>query len=107
MFKHNLAKFSQNEHLRQALFATGNRSMVEASPSDTIWGIGLHENAARRQEPERWPGLNLLGQVLDRVREKLREEEEEERLTEEINQEEEARLEVVNKNKGADVERVN
>jgi len=76
MYEHNLAKFSQNDHLKAALLGTGTRTMVEASPSDRIWGIGLHERKARGRAPATWPGQNLLGQVLDCVRETLREEEE-------------------------------
>jgi ribA/ribD-fused uncharacterized protein len=64
----NLAKFSQNPHLRTYLLSTGDDIIVEASPSDRIWGIGLeqsHQDAAR---PRSWPGLNLLGFALMHVR---------------------------------------
>lgn len=68
----NTAKFEQHDPLRQFLVQTGDRVLVEASPVDAIWGIGLaadHENAER---PERWPGLNLLGFALMEVRDRLR-----------------------------------
>ena len=58
-------KFSQNEDLKAILQATGDTIMVEASPYEKIWGIGLSEYDARKIAPEKWPGLNLLGQVLD------------------------------------------
>src|SRR3546814_6195880 len=45
--------------------------LVEASPYDRIWGAGLAASDARITDPTKWPGLNLLGQVLDRVRERL------------------------------------
>jgi len=72
MYRHCFAKFSQNEHLKEALLRTGNKQMVEASPSDRVWGIGLNEDVARRRAPDTWPGQNLLGQVLNNVREELR-----------------------------------
>jgi len=72
MYNHCFAKFSQNKHLKDYIVGTGDRSVVEASPSDFIWGIGLDEEAARQQAPETWPGLNLLGKVLERVRDDLR-----------------------------------
>lgn len=73
MYQHCFAKFAQNEHLKEALMRTKDKAMVEASPSDAVWGIGLNEDKARRRAPETWRGQNLLGQVLDRVREELRE----------------------------------
>lgn len=58
-------KFTQNADLKQILINTGDTIMVEASKFDKIWGIGLDEYTAKRTPPENWPGLNLLGQVLD------------------------------------------
>ena len=68
----NLAKFSQDEELLAALLATGERVLAEASPSDRIWGIGLKDSDPRALDPAQWPGQNLLGNVLMRVREILR-----------------------------------
>lgn len=67
----NLAKFSQNPELLQQLLDTGDTLLVEASPYDTIWGIGLNEEDARNTPPENWKGTNWLGEVLVRVRQKL------------------------------------
>lgn len=64
----NLAKFSQNENLKDYMFSTGESILVEASPTDTIWGIGLSEEQARNQSPAEWKGLNLLGFALMRTR---------------------------------------
>src|SRR3546814_19147722 len=65
------ARFSQNPALRQALIDTEGTQLVEASPYDRIWGAGLAASDARLTDPTTWPGLNLLGQVLDRVRDRL------------------------------------
>lgn len=64
----NRAKFSQNEALGSYLKQTGSRVLVEASPVDRIWGIGLAQDDARAHDPNLWRGLNLLGFALMRVR---------------------------------------
>jgi ribA/ribD-fused uncharacterized protein len=78
-------KYSQNPAWAAELKATGNRILVEASPVDAVWGVALDvEAAARFAEKEldhgapgshasgpgyiRWPGRNLLGQALMKVR---------------------------------------
>lgn len=68
----NRAKFSQNKALSDYLLATGDRVLVEASPVDAIWGIGLAADDADAARPEKWPGLNLLGFALMDVRSTLR-----------------------------------
>eukprot|EP00127_Corallochytrium_limacisporum_P000875 Clim_evm8s29 gene=Clim_evmTU8s29 len=65
-------KFGQNEDLRVLLLDTGDRLIVEASPFDKLWGIGLGKNKALRRPIEEWPGKNLLGKALMEVREKIR-----------------------------------
>ena len=72
VFIGNLAKFSQNELLKTELLNTGNRQFVEASPFDTIWGIGMGLDNPLINDPTKWKGLNLLGQVLNFVRDTLR-----------------------------------
>lgn len=64
----NAAKFSQNEALGTFLINTKKRVLVEASPYDTIWGIGLAEDDPKAGDPTRWQGLNLLGFALMEVR---------------------------------------
>ncbi len=70
----NYAKFFQNKGLRRKLFQTYPKRLVEASPHDVIWGIGLDEMAAKETQPELWPGKNLLGQIITAVRDELKSE---------------------------------
>ena len=68
----NLAKFGQNPELEDWLISTGDAILVEASPVDKIWGIGLAADDARAREPKNWQGLNLLGFVLMKTRHALK-----------------------------------
>jgi len=67
-YKGNLAKFTQHLALADFLRNTHDRVLVEASPVDSIWGIGLSEEHFDCANPTLWPGLNLLGFVLMKVR---------------------------------------
>ena len=68
----NLAKFQQNPELGAYLIKTGDKVLVEASPRDRIWGIGLGAENDKAMNPEHWRGLNLLGFALMEVRHRLR-----------------------------------
>lgn len=70
--KGNLAKFSQNPELKSYLLSTRNSILVEASPYDTIWGIGMKVGTVGINNPTLWKGENLLGFALTEVREQLR-----------------------------------
>ena len=70
----NKAKFGQNPGFREFLLSTGNAILAEASPYDTIWGIGLDREQAEKGTVEQWQGENLLGCALMDVRDWLREE---------------------------------
>lgn len=67
----NLAKFTQNPDLGRYLVSTGSQVLVEASPFDRVWGIGLAGNDERAGDPSRWRGRNLLGFALMEVRDRL------------------------------------
>ncbi len=65
------AKFSQHDMLKDYLIQTGERVLVEASPTDRIWGIGLAANDEKAVNPNCWRGLNLLGFALMQIRREL------------------------------------
>lgn len=71
--KGNKAKFSQNHALKEFLLSTGDSILAEASPYDTIWGIGLDKEHAEKGSVEQWQGENLLGCALMDVRYWLKE----------------------------------
>ncbi|WP_336051792.1 NADAR family protein [Streptomyces sp. CA2R101] len=66
-------KFGQDAALRDFLLGTNSRVLVEASPMDRIWGIGLAADDERAADPARWQGLNLLGFALMEARQTVRE----------------------------------
>jgi ribA/ribD-fused uncharacterized protein len=64
-------KFTADPALRRYLLATGDRVLVEASPLDRVWGIGLAAGDPGADEPRAWRGLNLLGFALMQARARL------------------------------------
>ena len=66
VFKGNLFKFTQNAELFEYIKNFENHVIVEASPTDTIWGIGLSVSDAKKGLP--WRGQNLLGKAIMNVR---------------------------------------
>jgi len=70
--KGNFYKFSQNQDLKEFLLNTNNRVIVEASPVDSIWGIGLMVDDPHVENPLFWKGENLLGFALMEVRDLLK-----------------------------------
>ncbi len=67
----NYLKFSQHETLKQFLKLTKEKVLVEASPVDTIWGIGLAEDSPKAKNSHEWRGENLLGFALMEVRDEI------------------------------------
>ncbi|XP_048255699.1 uncharacterized protein LOC124129589 isoform X2 [Haliotis rufescens] len=64
-------KFSQNPHLLEHLVATHPKLLVEASPSDRLWGIGRGQKDPLAWDKETWRGKNQLGYIITRVRDRL------------------------------------
>lgn len=67
----NVHKFSQDSRLKEFLINTGDRVLVEASPTDSVWGIGLSQDAKLVENPHTWKGQNLLGFALMEARDVL------------------------------------
>lgn len=67
-----LAKFSQNDDLKQKLLATDNAVLVECAGSDKIWACGIRLNDDRRKDASNWTGQNILGFALMEVREQMK-----------------------------------
>lgn len=68
----NLLKFSQHPKMQEFLISTGDTIIVEASPLDRIWGIGMGANHEHAANPLLWKGQNLLGYALMEVRDQLK-----------------------------------
>lgn len=71
VYKGNYYKFTENEDLKEILLSTGNKVLVEASPKDIIWGIGLSVNDENVEDKNCWRGTNYLGYELTRLKFKL------------------------------------
>jgi ribA/ribD-fused uncharacterized protein len=67
----NVAKFGQNGALKSYLLGTRDKVLVEASPMDRIWGIGMAAGDPRAGNPREWQGSNLLGFALMAARAEL------------------------------------
>ena len=72
VFRANMSKFSQNKDLYKMLLETGNDKLVEASPTDGLWGVKLSADDPRIYNPAQWQGSNWLGYILMEVRRNLR-----------------------------------
>lgn len=68
VYRANFAKFTQNADLLEWLIATVGTALVEASPWDTIWGIGLAASDPRALDRKTWKGTNWLGEIITKVR---------------------------------------
>ena len=71
MVKGLFLKFSQNKSLKNQLLATGSKTLVEGSPYDKIWGVGLKWDDPRILDEANWKGENRLGQALMIIREMM------------------------------------
>ncbi|MBE2999186.1 NADAR family protein [Nocardiopsis sp. HNM0947] len=68
----SVAKFGRHPELAAFLLGTGARVLVEASPGDRVWGIGMAKDDPDVGDPRCWRGLNLLGFALMEARARLR-----------------------------------
>jgi hypothetical protein len=66
-----MAKFSQNQDLKNFLLSTGDKHLIEASPRDTFWGSGLSLTNKDCLKADKHRGRNLLGKILESVRSQL------------------------------------
>lgn len=69
MYDGILLKCRYHPQVAKLLINTNTKVIVEASPFDCIWGIGLRESDLRAKDPKKWKGKNLLGKSLMKVRE--------------------------------------
>ena len=63
-------KFHQDEGMKKALLATEHRELIEASPYDSMWGIGIGLHSESLTDKTKW-GSNRLGKLLMEIRERL------------------------------------
>lgn len=63
-----VSKFTQDTYSLNCMLNTGDSIIVEASPYDKVWGIGMKKDDPRAADPTQWEGLNLLGTVLMKAR---------------------------------------
>lgn len=71
-YKGNLAKFQQNQDLKEKLLATGDTMIALVNKNDKIWGIGLNPDDSRIYNISKWDGLNISGYILMDVRQSLK-----------------------------------
>lgn len=72
VYRANMAKFTQNSEFLEWLMGTDGTTLVEASPWDKIWGIGLDSTDPRAKDRTTWQGTNWLGEIITQVREDLK-----------------------------------
>lgn len=66
-----MLKFEKDEVCKKRLLETGEKILVEASPRDRLWGIGMGVGNPNRLDPRQWRGENWLGEVLMDVRARI------------------------------------
>jgi len=68
----NVNKFTASQELKKAILSTGNKIIVEASPYDKIWGIGLAPDDPKALDESTWEGTNWLGEAVMEARKIIR-----------------------------------
>ena len=74
VYKANYAKFTQNKDCYDELMRSGDKIIVEASPYDCIWGVGLRASDPKILDEKNWRGTNWLGEAIMRVRDRIEQE---------------------------------
>jgi ribA/ribD-fused uncharacterized protein len=64
----NYLKFTQDEMANDLMLESANAVLVEGSPMDRIWGVGLKFDDPRILDETKWKGQNKLGECLMKVR---------------------------------------
>ena len=66
-----VSKFTQDTYSLNCMLDSVGTTIVEASPYDKVWGIGMAKTDPRATDPTQWDGQNLLGIVLMKARDEI------------------------------------
>jgi ribA/ribD-fused uncharacterized protein len=66
-----LQKFSQDRSYRHELYRSQQANIIESSPFDLFWGAGMSKSAITRTDPSVLPGRNIMGKLLEKVRDQF------------------------------------
>ncbi|VTU42571.1 MULTISPECIES: NADAR family protein [unclassified Variovorax] len=72
LFEGLFDKFTQVASAHGVLMASEEKLIIEASPTDRLYGVGLAAYDPRILDTETWRGANRLGYLLMRVRSAIR-----------------------------------
>lgn len=73
IYKGNKLKFTQNLDLKNILLNTNNKVLIKTG--DNVWGIGLGSKHIDIYNPNKWKGNNLLGIIIMKVRNSIKQSE--------------------------------
>jgi ribA/ribD-fused uncharacterized protein len=71
VYNGNYLKFTQHGSLREKFLHTAPLTLVEASPTDLIWGIGFAAQSSEIHDRSKWRGKNWLGETLTTLRDDI------------------------------------
>lgn len=64
-------KVNQSKAIQNFIKQHKDKIFVEASPFDAIWGIKMSENDPNIEDPTKWKGQNLLGEVYNELKKEI------------------------------------
>jgi ribA/ribD-fused uncharacterized protein len=64
----NYLKFTQDEQANDLILESADAVLIEGSPMDRIWGVGLKFDDPKILDETQWKGQNKLGECLMKVR---------------------------------------